>query len=410
MRDGFVRDRLTWAAYVVLGWFAYLQATPGLVVPHLRRELDLTYSTGGLYVTAFAAGSTVAGLLSGKLERVLGRRLLLWSSAALMGVGTVGLTAGGSAVATIGSVLGMGLGGGLVLATVQAGLADHHVEHRTVALAELNVAASCGYLLLVGVLSLMAQMGAGWRAALLVSLVVPVIAWWSSRGLWTDAAPTRRPSGTQRLPGAFWITAAILVCTTAVEWTVTAWGATLVQETTHVSADIAVTMMAGYFGGILAGRVLGSRLAFRHDPARLLAAALLVTAIGFGCVWAARSPVLAVPGLVVLGAGIGNLFPMSVSAALSIARDQAGQASGRVVAVSAGAVLLAPPTVGALADATSLEAALGVVPALLALAAVGLAVLWRATRGEPADRAAPAGAVHPGAASSERESEHRGSP
>ena len=47
------------------------------------------------------------------------------------------------------------------------------------------------------------------------------------------------------------------------------------------------------------------------------------------------------------------------------------------MAVTSFAVLLAPLTVGALADATSLTAALGVVPVLLALAAVGLALVRR---------------------------------
>jgi hypothetical protein len=42
------------------------------------------------------------------------------------------------------------------------------------------------------------------------------------------------------------------------------------------------------------------------------------------------------------------------------------------------AVLLAPLTVGSLADATSLKAALGVVPVTLALAAVGLVLVRRA--------------------------------
>src|SRR5688572_9876598 len=90
----FRRDRLTWIAYVVLAWFAYLQAAPGLVIGHLRDELDLSYSTGGLHVAAFAAGALVAGVVSARLEHVLGRRGLFWSAAALMGAGAIGLTAG----------------------------------------------------------------------------------------------------------------------------------------------------------------------------------------------------------------------------------------------------------------------------------------------------------------------------
>ena len=57
----FRRDRLTWVTYALLAWFAYLQAAPGLVVPYLRDELDIGYTTGGLHVGAFAAGSVVGG-------------------------------------------------------------------------------------------------------------------------------------------------------------------------------------------------------------------------------------------------------------------------------------------------------------------------------------------------------------
>jgi MFS family permease len=148
----FRRDRLTWVAYLMLAWFAYLQAAPGLVIVHLRDELDLSYSTGGLHVAAFAAGSLIAGLGSARLERALGRRTLFWSAAALMGVAVIGLTAGRIAEVTVGSVLFMGFGGGLLLATIQAALADHHGRRTAIALAEANVAASIAYVLLIGVL------------------------------------------------------------------------------------------------------------------------------------------------------------------------------------------------------------------------------------------------------------------
>ena len=78
-----------------------------------------------------------------------------------------------------------------------------------------------------------------------------------------------------------------------------------------------------------------------------------------------------------LGLGLGNLFPMGLSVTVALAPDRAALASGRAVMVTSFAVLLAPLTVGTLADATSLTAALGVVPVLLVLAAVGLALVRR---------------------------------
>jgi hypothetical protein len=67
---------------------------------------------------------------------------------------------------------------------------------------------------------------------------------------------------------------------------------------------------------------------------------------------------------------------MSVTVALAPRR--AVLASGRAVAMASFAVLLAPLTVGTLADVTSLTAALGVVPVMVALAAAGLLLVRRA--------------------------------
>jgi hypothetical protein len=63
---------------------------------------------------------------------------------------------------------------------------------------------------------------------------------------------------------------------------------------------------------------------------------------------------------------------------IALAPERAALASGRAVAVTSLAGLLAPLVVGPLADATSLKAALGIVPVLLALAAVGLTFVGRA--------------------------------
>ena len=74
---------------------------------------------------------------------------------------------------------------------------------------------------------------------------------------------------------------------------------------------------------------------------------------------------------------VDNLFPVAVSVAVAVTPGQAALASGRSVAMSSFAVVLAPLTVGTLADTTSLQAALLVVPVMLMLAAAGLTVVSR---------------------------------
>jgi len=384
----FRRDRMTWVAYAMLAWFAYLQASPGLVVPHLRDELHMSYSTGGLHVAAFAAGSTVAGLICARAERAIGRKWLFWASALTMGAGAILLVAGRSATVTLASMLVMGLGGGMLLVTIQALLADRHGPRRTIALTEANVAASVAYVLLTGGLALAAATHAGWRAALIAVLAVPALAFALSRRERVEAPPPP-PKDHGTLPAAFWIAAAMLFCTTGAEWCVTGWGASFVKDAADVSTDTAVTLMSGYFAGVLAGRLAGSILARRYAAHKLLAGALALTAIGFAILWPATTPGTALAGLLVLGLGLGNLFPLGLSVTVGLAPEHAQRASGRAVLVTSSAVLLAPLTVGALADATSIAAALSVVPAALALAAVGLTAVTKTQMTISSSRSSP---------------------
>ena len=78
-----------------------------------------------------------------------------------------------------------------------------------------------------------------------------------------------------------------------------------------------------------------------------------------------------------IGVGLGNLFPLALAVCVALAPDRAQLASSRAVLAGSAAVLLAPLTIGALADATSITTALLVVPVMLAAAATGLLAVHR---------------------------------
>ena len=125
----------------------------------------------------------------------------------------------------------------------------------------------------------------------------------------------------------------MLFCTTAAEWCITAWGASFVEDAADVSVDTAVALMVGFYLGVVAGRVLGSRLTRSHAPHRLLALALAVTAAGFAVLWPSSSPVQAVAGLLIVGLGLGNLFPLGLAVTVALA---AGPGAVRVQPRGAG--------------------------------------------------------------------------
>src|SRR5690348_11537029 len=162
----FERDRFTWVAYALLACFTYLQAILGLLMPFLRRELALSYTLGGLHLSAFAVGMVLAGLFGARALASIGRARVLWCGAVGMALGALLLALGRHVGLTLARALCMGVPGSLMLVTSQATLSERHGALRTLAFAEANVAGgvSAGLApLLVGGLQ---QAGLGWRGAL----------------------------------------------------------------------------------------------------------------------------------------------------------------------------------------------------------------------------------------------------
>ena len=239
-----------------------------------------------------------------------------------------------------------------------------------VALTEANVFASAAYVVLVGTVALPSSR---WRAALFDELPVP-LASASHRALpITTAPPAAEQHG--RLSGAFYVAAVMMFCTVAAEWCVTAWGASFAKEAADVSADTAVALMFGYFGGVLVGRASGGRA---RAPVRRF------PPVGGG-VGGRRGRVRGAVAVRELGAGLRGPVrhrdrarqpvPVRIGGDVALAPERAQLASSRAVLAGSTAVLAAPLTIGALADATSITSALLVVPVMLGLAAVGLAAI-----------------------------------
>src|SRR5690242_7081090 len=119
----FLRERLTWVSYWMLGYFAFLEAVLGPLMLFIRRDLRLSYTLASLHFSACALGAVVMGILADHLTRRWGGRAACWG-------GGIGMAAGALLVAlspvAAGTILGafvMGLLGGLLLISLQAALA-----------------------------------------------------------------------------------------------------------------------------------------------------------------------------------------------------------------------------------------------------------------------------------------------
>ena len=107
-----------------------------------------------------------------------------------------------------------------------------------------------------------------------------------------------------------------------------------------------------------------------HSPEQLLFAAIGCVFAGLPCLLAATSATAAVPGIVLAGAGIAALFPLTSSLHVQGSGHTVDSALGEILTVAAVGQIAGP--LGAIAQASSVRAGLLVLPALTLLAAAGL--------------------------------------
>ncbi|MGQ9851743.1 MAG: MFS transporter [Aggregatilineaceae bacterium] len=379
----FQRDRFTWLAYLMLAYFAYQQAALGPLMPFLRDELKLNYTITGLHLSAFALGMTLAGATGDALVRRWGRRRVFWGGGAGMAAGALAFVLGHHPALTIAAALLMGAPGTLLMITVQATLSDRHGTRRAVALTEANIAASLSAGLAPLCVGTLQRAEVGWRGALLLGACGWATLTW--RG-WRVPIPPRNVSAAAgsssgrvaRLPGLFWAYWLVVFLSVSAEWSTIFWGADFLETSVGLRKVDAATLMSVFFGAILLGRILGSRLARRIPLSTLLPGAALLAWGGFLPFWLAPLAPLNVAGLFVAGLGIANLFPLTLAAASgSVAPHQVDAASSRITLAAGLAILITPQVLGTLADHTGIKSAYAVVGGFLGVAIVAILVANR---------------------------------
>lgn len=276
-----------------------------------------------------------------------------------------------SAVGTIAGAFLMGSGGTLMIVATQAGLADRHGPLFAAAFAEANAAASVCGILAAALVGLLAGAGLDPRLAPLLALpTLAVIAATLGRAPVGDGprrAGSQRRGQSGRLPRAFWAFCLVLFLGVGVEWSVGYWGADfLAGDGVGLAPAEAATTMGVFFGAGAAGRLVASRLARRLAAPTLLIGALGLALVGFPLFWLGPSPALNVAGLVVVGLGVANVYPLAIAGATAVSPGLTELAAARMALGGGSAVLLAPLALGALADRVGIERALGAaVPLLL---------------------------------------------
>jgi MFS family permease len=369
----YIRDTRTWAAYLLLGLFAYLETSIGPAMPFLRAHLGVGYAVASLHFSAFAFGAIAVGLTGERWVRRVGRNQALWGGIAGMVAGVLLIAFSPSAVGTILGALAMGLFGTLSLMANQAALSDLHGDQRTIALTESNVVATSAAVAAPLLIGGLAAAGWGWQVGLALTVPWALLLWVLFRGVRFPQQPplAHHHAHGRQLPAVFWMLCVVLFLTTAVEWCIAYWGADFLASAVGLERAAAATAMTLFFAAMVFGRFVGSRLARRYAGITLLLAAIAIALGGFLLFWRAPAAAISLLGLFVAGLGIANFYPLTVAAATGTAPHLIDQTTARLAVAAGISLLIAPLAVGALSDAAGMRWGFGIVAPLLVTAFAG---------------------------------------
>jgi hypothetical protein len=148
------------------------------------------------------------------------------------------------------------------------------------------------------------------------------------------------------------------------------WAAVYLRGSVHAGAAVAGLGYTAFLLTMVAVRLSGNRLSALLRPSRLLPVLAVIAAAGFTAGLLTGTIAGTVGGFACLGIGLGLVVPSVFSAAGRLPEMNAGTAIAVVSACGWAGFVFGPPIIGELASATSLTAALGILPALTAVIAV----------------------------------------
>lgn len=136
---------------------------------------------------------------------------------------------------------------------------------------------------------------------------------------------------------------------------------TYLKDGLGCSMSAASYILAAYWGAIMVGRVVSSRLLLRMKSSRVILVSALGSALGGLILLIAPSPVLAAVGVVVIGLSFAGIFPTTLGNAGSRFEAFSGTVFGILFGIGLMGGMSLPWAVGHLAQSLGLRLGLGLV-------------------------------------------------
>ncbi|MCQ8769766.1 MFS transporter [Streptomyces telluris] len=345
-------------------------------IPAIKEQTGASAGALGMALLGVSAGAVATMVLTGRLCRRFGSHPVTVAAAVLMsaGIALPPLTHSALALGLVLLVFGAAYGG--INVAMNSAAVDLVAALRRPVMPGFHAAFSLGGMLGAGLGGLVAGHLSPTRHLLLLGLIGLAVTAVAGRILLAHPAPRTERAETaaaadgsrsgrgRRTVALFGV---IALCTAYGEGALADWGALHLQQDLGARAGVAAAGYSAFALAMTLGRLSGTVLLERLGQTATLVAG--GTAAAAGMLLGSLAPTVwaALAGFAITGLGLANAFPVAVGRAGELG-GPAGVAAASTFGY--GGMLLGPPVIGLLADASSLPVALTTVAALAAVAAV----------------------------------------
>ena len=337
-------------------------------IPAIKHALGLGDGELSIGLLAFAAGAIAGMQLSGRLvDRYASVRIMIPAvfadgAALILPARAVGLASLAAFLFAFGAVHG----------TLNVAMNVNAVEVQRAygrpIISSFHAVYSVGGFLgaAIGGLFAAADIGPATTFLSVAAGVVVVGSWAAQRALPAESDRTRERGGASGPMRGVLFLGVLVFCCLVGEGAAADWSTVYLRDTLGSTAGFAAAAYAAFSIMMMAGRLVGDRLAAALGPVRLVRGCGVLAGTGLAIALLVGHPIAGVLGFGCLGAGLSCIAPQVFSAAGNHNPARAGHAIARVASLGFLGFVVGPVVIGGAAQLFGLAAALAI-PAVLAL-------------------------------------------
>lgn len=352
-----------WATRAQFLLFGFLSGAWGVHVPSVKARYGLDAGALSLALLALAVGAVLALTVAGRVVARFGAQAVVLTAGLLMSAGLAAVLLPTAFGALLALVVLIGIAFALFDVAINAegsvleGVSGKKVMSGFHGMFSLGGMAGAA----LGALMLSADVPATVQLAAAGAVAAALAAFASAYMLPVHAADNAPDAGYRVPRGALAVLGGLAAVGLLAEAAIYDWSVLYLQEETGAAPALAALGFASFSGAMALTRFGGDYLRTHVSAPRLLALSSLLAAAAMATVLIARDPLVALIGLALVGVGFANVVPILFIAATKVPGVAPAPAIAAVSSIGYLGMVVGPPLVGGIAQASSLSWGLAVV-------------------------------------------------